>query len=54
MMPTPPGRETLAALEAQEIQVADEQLRDAYRSEPQGPAIVESALRMARESTPPL
>ena len=44
-------RGALAVLEAQELQAADAQLREAYLRTPQDPAIVESALRLAQEST---
>jgi metal-responsive CopG/Arc/MetJ family transcriptional regulator len=45
-------RGALAVLEAEALEAADQQLRDAYHREPQDPAIVESALRLARGSTP--
>ncbi len=43
-------RGALAVLEAQELEAADTEMREAYRRVPQDPAIVDAALRLARES----
>lgn len=43
-------RGALAVLEAEELVRADEQLRKAYRRQPQDPAIIEAAARLAAET----
>ena len=42
----------LAVLEAEEIAVADAQLQAAYRRQPQDPALVDAARRLAAENAP--
>jgi hypothetical protein len=46
-------RGALAVLEAEELAVADRRLVEAYRAQPQDPAIVEAAARLAAETAPP-
>lgn len=41
-----------AILEAEELARADEELRAAYRHQPQNPALVEAAARLAAETAP--
>jgi predicted transcriptional regulator len=45
-------RGALAVLEAAELVEADRQLRDAYRRQPQDPAIAAAAARLAAETAP--
>ena len=45
-------RGALAVLEADELAVADAQLQDAYRRQPQDPAVVDAARRLAGETAP--
>lgn len=45
-------RGVLAVLEAADIAEADRQLQDAYRRAPLDPALVESARRLAAETSP--
>lgn len=45
-------RGVLAVLEAAELDDADRALQDAYRRIPPDPALVESARRLAAETTP--
>lgn len=47
-------RAALAVLEADELAAADRQLVEAYRRQPQDPALVEAAARLAAETTTPL
>jgi ribbon-helix-helix CopG family protein len=42
----------LAVLEAEELAAADVQLREAYRRQPQDPALVDAARRLAAETAP--
>jgi Ribbon-helix-helix protein, copG family len=42
----------LAVLEAEEVATADAQLQDAYRRQPQDPAVVVAARRLAAETAP--
>lgn len=42
----------LAVLEAEELATADAQLREAYRRQPQDPALVDAARRLAAETAP--
>jgi predicted transcriptional regulator len=46
-------RGALAVLEAEELAEADRRLVDAYRAQPQDPAVVAAAARLAAELTPP-
>jgi predicted transcriptional regulator len=46
-------RGALAVLEAEELAVADRRLVEAYRAQPQDPAIVAAAARLAAETAPP-
>lgn len=43
----------LAVLAVSELAAADAQLQEAYRRQPQDPALIESAGRLARETAPP-
>lgn len=45
-------RGALAVLEASELATADEALREAYRRQPQDPMLVETAARLAAETSP--
>jgi metal-responsive CopG/Arc/MetJ family transcriptional regulator len=42
-----------AVLEAEELMAADRRLVEAYRAQPQDPAIVAAAARLAAENAPP-
>ena len=42
----------LAVLEAEEVAVADAQLQEAYRRQPQDPVLVDAARRLAAETAP--
>ena len=46
-------RGALAVLEAEELAAADRRLVEAYRAQPQDPAIVAAAVRLAAETAPP-
>jgi predicted transcriptional regulator len=46
-------RGALAVLEAEELAAADRRLAEAYRAQPQDPAIVAAAARLAGETAPP-
>jgi predicted DNA-binding protein len=46
-------RGALAVLEAEELAAADRRLVQAYRAQPQDPAIVAAAARLAAETAPP-
>lgn len=43
----------LAVLEAADLAAADAQLQEAYRRQPQEPALVDAARRAAAETAPP-
>lgn len=45
-------RGALAVLTAAELEVADRELQDAYRREPQDPALIEAATRLAASTAP--
>lgn len=45
-------RGAVAVLEAADLSEADQQLVDAYRRQPQDPAIVEAAARLAAQNAP--
>lgn len=45
-------RGALAVLEAEEVTAADAQLQEAYRRQPQDPALVDAARRLAAENAP--
>ncbi|MFI5042680.1 MAG: CopG family transcriptional regulator [Acidimicrobiales bacterium] len=45
-------RGALAVLEAEELAGADADLQEAYRRQPQEPALVEAARRLASETAP--
>lgn len=45
-------RGAMALLEVEELRIADEALREAYRRMPQDPAIVEAAARLAANTAP--
>ncbi len=45
-------RGAFAVLEAEELAAADARLQDAYRRQPQDPALVEAARRLAAETAP--
>ena len=42
-----------AVIEAHELAEADRRLAEAYRNQPQDPAVVEAAARLAGETAPP-
>jgi predicted transcriptional regulator len=46
-------RGALAVLEAEELAAADRRLVEAYRAQPQDPAIVAAAARLAAQTAPP-
>jgi len=46
-------RGALAVLEAEELAAADRRLVEAYRAQPQDPAFVAAAARLAGETAPP-
>jgi predicted transcriptional regulator len=46
-------RGALAVLEAEELAAADRRLSEAYRAQPQDPALVAAAARLAAETAPP-
>jgi predicted transcriptional regulator len=45
-------RGALAVLEANDLTQADEALQQAYRRQPQDPILVDTAMRLARETAP--
>jgi predicted DNA-binding protein len=46
-------RGALAVLEAEELAAADRRLVEAYRAQPQDPAVVSAVARLAAETAPP-